>query len=688
MRKIFFLMFLVASLNGFGQSVTQTTLKNFFLRGSQPTAAQFASFIDYSYNAVTDGMWDLTGGTSIYFTPYATKQTGKWYQFATAPSDTTTALKFDGILDAARLRVGGIDVLTSMTSDWTSSGGNIYRSSGNVGIGTVSPTYKLHVVGTSYFSGIALFNSYLRIGNTSTSLYLNSGSGDLMLSDANAGAVTLSSLKGTSTNYFNKSGANIYPINTTDNLFVGTTSDPMSGGHKFAVNGKTWLGGATTFNGAATFYGGSLRLVDGAAVTRFSTDGTLAGNSDAYVPTQKDTKTYVDGIWAQSSTHLYNTTDSIGIGTSTITNRLSVKGNMNFTDTLNRIYFGTSNYFGRTAGNSMKWNVGGNDAVSIRSNGFGTDTIDFAGDVLRFNGVDILAGDPGSTIVDSLINNAVLYKRGDTVSGSTSFTWNDTVLRIAAPNANTAIGEDAGIALTSGADNAFLGYNAGSANSTGINNTFLGSRAGLYNTTGYHNTFVGYKAGTTNTVGNFNTFLGSVCGSTNTGSSTAFLGYHAGYYNSSGYSNTFLGTESGFSNTTGYHNVFVGDSAGFTTAGGIENVFLGTWAGKLNASGVNNTFVGHRSGEVNTASYNTFYGHGSGSANTTGQRNLYIGYGAGQSSVGGSYNTFVGYLAGSANNTTGYNTFLGYYSGQATTSGYSNTFLGAYSGYSNSTGKH
>jgi hypothetical protein len=39
----------------------------------------------------------------------------------------------------------------------------------------------------------------------------------------------------------------------------------------------------------------ALRLDSGAVVTKFDTDGTMAGNSDVYVPTQKAVKTYVDG---------------------------------------------------------------------------------------------------------------------------------------------------------------------------------------------------------------------------------------------------------------------------------------------------------------------------------------------------------------------------------------------------------
>jgi hypothetical protein len=56
----------------------------------------------------------------------------------------------------------------------------------------------------------------------------------------------------------------------------------------YAVNG----GGLVT---PALSGGGQIQLTTGAAVSMFDTDGTLAGNSDARVATQKATKTYVDG---------------------------------------------------------------------------------------------------------------------------------------------------------------------------------------------------------------------------------------------------------------------------------------------------------------------------------------------------------------------------------------------------------
>ncbi|MRI00935.1 hypothetical protein GH721_10390 [Kriegella sp. EG-1] len=54
-------------------------------------------------------------------------------------------------------------------------------------------------------------------------------------------------------------------------------------------------------NGGNVFVTGSLyaskdlSLAEGAAISEFSTDGTLAGNSDEKVPTQKAIKTYIDG---------------------------------------------------------------------------------------------------------------------------------------------------------------------------------------------------------------------------------------------------------------------------------------------------------------------------------------------------------------------------------------------------------
>lgn len=59
----------------------------------------------------------------------------------------------------------------------------------------------------------------------------------------------------------------------------------------FMVNGTTYL--QANSSGAAAYVGGSLQQLDTAAAAQLDTDGTLAANSDARVPSQKAVKTYV-----------------------------------------------------------------------------------------------------------------------------------------------------------------------------------------------------------------------------------------------------------------------------------------------------------------------------------------------------------------------------------------------------------
>ena len=91
---------------------------------------------------------------------------------------------------------------------------------------------------------------------------------------------------------------------------------------------------------------------------------------------------------------------------------------------------------------------------------------------------------------------------------------------------NNFIGWRAGYANTSGLFNNFIGWRAGYANTSGISNNFIGAAAGVDNTTGNGNNFIGDSAGAFNTSGNYNTFVGSNAGLSNqTGNENVIIGY-------------------------------------------------------------------------------------------------------------------------------------------------------------------
>ena len=125
-------------------------------------------------------------------------------------------------------------------------------------------------------------------------------------------------------------------------------------------------------------------------------------------------------------------------------------------------------------------------------------------------------------------------------------------------NYNTAIGENALYANTTGYNNTANGFEA-LYNNTGTDNTAIGKRALYRNTTGSNNTANGNGALYHNDTGNVNTATGS----------------GALYMNSTGYGNTAIGFHAGMINQAGNKNVFLGYSAGSYETGSdklyIEN---------------------------------------------------------------------------------------------------------------------
>jgi len=232
--------------------------------------------------------------------------------------------------------------------------------------------------------------------------------------------------------------------------------------------------------------------------------------------------------------------------------------------------------------------------------------------------------------------------------------------------------------------NTAVGNGALNANTTGSNNVVNGYQALYSNTTGGSNVANGYRALFSNTTGSRNTALGATAlfntESAGNGNNTA-VGFQAGYYNATGINNTALGADALIFNTTASNNAAVGYSALYANTTGTNNVAMGVSALNSNTTGSANTALGRSALVFNTtASSNTAVGYNALYSNTTGDNNTANGYQAFYSNTTGTQNVATGYRALFSNTTANYNTATGYRALFANTTGSDNVAMGYQAG--------
>ena len=127
----------------------------------------------------------------------------------------------------------------------------------------------------------------------------------------------------------------------------------------------------------------------------------------------------------------------------------------------------------------------------------------------------------------------------------------------------TAVGYQA-LKLATGGENTAVGYNAGQAITTGAGNTILGERAAQNMTTGTTNVLIGsYVCGDGVLTGNQNVAIGrQAFQQATSAASNVAIGYFALYSLSSGYVNTAVGLNASSGITTGANNTCIGAGAG------------------------------------------------------------------------------------------------------------------------------
>jgi len=504
---------------------------------------------------------------------------------------------------------------------------------GDVGIGTNAPLGDLHIEGSATLGSLVIVPSETSSGDDAEIFLGEDHDKTYGMSWKYDGGEDKMYMYG-------KDGATIYGPHMAINR----------------INGRVGIGVSNPL--ALLHVGGSLRLDLGGSVSEFSVDGTLRGNSDLAVPTEKAVKSYVDSnagaghtgsgttnylpIWTESTSIgnsiLYQSSNQIGIGTTKPTSKLVVYGNNGATD--DDAIFEVKNDDGQTvfavypkgvrinvdesvvkdkaAGNHGGFAVGGFSSSKDLNNG--QNYLHVTKDSMRYYFDEESKAEHGGFAMGGF---------SSTGKASTS-----SLMQI--EQKNYFIGHQSGAAISTGQYNTFFGFNAGIANTAGSNNIFLGYQSGFNASDADNNVFIGVSAG----------YLTEGGGGWD-GDDNVFIGNNAGYSNIDGHDNVYLGNNAGKANTE-FYNVAIGSEAGSGSTS-AWNTFLGNSAGK-SAAGSSNTYLGMGAGKFNVAGGNNVYvGSRAGFWNTSGSNNVLIGYGAGElayTEALGNNNIFIGYEAG------------------------------------------
>ena len=203
------------------------------------------------------------------------------------------------------------------SSGWESTSTLIVNNSSNVGIGTTTPTDKLHVYGNSVLGKISgyPYKSLWTWESDNTGYYSGIG---------------YQKNDGTSQKLFVWWRDSVIETNINDVLNVATPGHTFNGS---PPNTGRVIGVKLSSNGDSYFNGGNV----GIGTTNPGAAIHVNGNAIAYPPsdpTHLATKSYVDtvaqSLWVKSGNNLYTSTTAwnVGIGTTTPESKLDVNGSL------------------------------------------------------------------------------------------------------------------------------------------------------------------------------------------------------------------------------------------------------------------------------------------------------------------------------------------------------------------------
>ncbi len=469
----------------------------------------------------------------------------------------------------------GFTVIGSVTDAGTLSEYMRITNTGNVGIGTSSPSDKLSVVSTVGIVGDGTNHGLLK-------LYCEAGTPHYV------------GLKGP-----NHSGGSSYTLqlpNTLPNVANQILESNTAGTLSWIATPGGGGGGATELNDltdcfVATGASGGVSLATIPFSGSVGNRNTIIGNRAANFSTTSLVGATIMGHFAG-----YN---QVGGNGSTYIGEFAGY-NQTSTSSISNIFVGPSAGYG-AVGASGSGNVGvGKDTMSNITSGSKNMAMGYRS--LRFlesGSSNIAIGQDAGKGITTQWNNVCVGQETLENSNSSSCVAIGNQAMDTSSNVGgfcVAVGYQAGrnfvtqqglIAMgyqasyshTSGADCVTIGRSAGYSNTTGQHRAILGAFAAQYNT-GSGNTAMGYNAlkgpssGTVN--GGYNVAIGrNAMDVLTTGSFNTAIGNDSAENLQSGFFNTYLGRDSGTGHINGTNCTFVGNDSAPSTSGASNEIVLG-----------------------------------------------------------------------------------------------------------------